>query len=150
MDKLDNKDKPENKDKPDNKDKLELIFDMQRRLDEDITRRHGLEHITPEEWIQKDVLAITAELGELLHEVNFKWWKNPKPVDKGALHEEMIDVLHFFVSMCLRAGLDADALFALYMAKNKENFDRQYGRSAKKGYDPSQRQDPGAAKGGAS
>jgi len=140
-------------DKLGNKDKLDIIFGLQKALDDDITRRHGLEHFTPEEWIQKDVLAITAELGELLHEVNFKWWKNPKPVDRAALHEEMIDVLHFFVSMCLRAGLDAEALFGLYIAKNKENFDRQYGRSAKKGYDPAERQEvPGqeAGEGGAS
>lgn len=146
-------DKRLNKDKLQNKDKLDIIFGLQKALDDDITRRHGLEHVSPEEWIQKDVLAIVAELGELLHEVNFKWWKNPKPVDRDALHVEMIDVLHFFVSMCLRAGLDAEALFDLYIAKNKENFDRQYGRSAKKGYDPAERREvPGqeAGEGGAS
>ena len=46
-----------------------------------------------------------------------------------------MDVLHFFVSLCLRSGMDAEELFERYCEKNKENFDRQYGRSAKKGYE---------------
>ena len=115
-------------------DRLEEIFAMQRALDQDIQSRRKLD-FTPEEWIQKDVLAITAELGELLSEVNFKWWKNPKPVNEAAVKEELIDVLHFFVSMCLRAGMSAEEMYELYMAKNKENFDRQYGRSSKTGYE---------------
>lgn len=89
-----------------NGDKLNVIFALQKSLDDDITTRRGLNHITPEEWIQRDVLAITAELGELLSEVNFKWWKNPKPIDQSAVKEELVDVLHFFISMCIRAGMD--------------------------------------------
>ncbi len=116
-------------------DKLEVIFQMQKGLDADIEARRGLQgRFTPEEWIQKDVLAIISELGELLDEVNFKWWKNEKPVDTRALQEEMVDVLHFFIGMCIRAGMDADTLFQIYTEKNKENYDRQYGRSAKAGY----------------
>ncbi len=116
-------------------DKLEVIFDLQKQLDTDITTRRHLEHITPHEWIQKDVLAMVAELGELLNEVNFKWWKNPKEIDQAAINEELVDVLHFFISMCIRAGMDAEELYRIYVEKNKENFDRQYGRSKKKGYE---------------
>jgi dimeric dUTPase (all-alpha-NTP-PPase superfamily) len=115
-------------------DKLEAIFAMQKTLNDDIVRLRSLEGITDEEWIRKNVLAMVSELGELLDEVNFKWWKNEKPVDGNAVREELVDILHFFISMCLKAGMDADALFEGYIAKNKENFDRQYGRSAKPGY----------------
>ncbi len=115
-------------------DKLEEIFSMQWALDEDIIERRGLHHFTMEEWIQKDVLAITSELAELLDEVNFKWWKNNKNVDMDAVKGEMVDLLHFFVSMCLKTGMDADELYRLYMEKNEENFARQNGLSAKKGY----------------
>lgn len=113
--------------------KLEIIFELQKALDTDIQNRRSLDY-TMEQWIQKDVLAMVSELAELLDEVNFKWWKNGKPVDEAALHGELVDILHFFVSMCIRAGLDADKLFEGYIAKNRENFDRQYGRSEKKGY----------------
>ena len=115
-------------------DKLEKIFEMQKLLDDDIAARRNLD-FTTEEWMQKEVLAILSELSEVLDEVNFKWWKNKKPLDTDALRGELVDILHFFVSMCIRSGMDADELFARYIEKNKENFDRQYGRSEKKGYE---------------
>ncbi|MBR4435309.1 MAG: dUTPase [Clostridia bacterium] len=116
-------------------DKLDTVFNMQKLLDEDIIRRRDLKY-SEEEWMQKEVLAMLSELSEVLDEVNFKWWKNKKPLDTEALQGELVDILHFFVSMCLHAGLDAERLFQKYVEKNKENFDRQYGRSDKKGYDP--------------
>ena len=115
-------------------DKLEKIFEMQKLLDDDIAARRNLD-FTTEEWMQKEVLAMLSELAEVLDEVNFKWWKNKKPLDTDALRGELVDILHFFVSMCIRSGMDADELFARYIEKNKENFDRQYGRSEKKGYE---------------
>ncbi|MEA4938196.1 hypothetical protein SDC9_135763 [bioreactor metagenome] len=115
-------------------DKLDVIFQLQQSLDEDIVARRNLD-FPKEVWMQKEVLAMISELSEVLDEVNFKWWKNPKPVDDAALKGELVDVLHFFVSMCLKSGMSAQELFELYKAKNQENFDRQYGRSQKQGYE---------------
>ena len=115
-------------------DKLERIFEMQNLLDTDIREKRNLE-FSKEEWMQKEVLAMLSELSEVLDEVNFKWWKNKKPVNDEALQGELVDILHFFVSMCLHAGLSAETLYEKYMLKNKANFDRQYGRSDKKGYE---------------
>ncbi len=115
-------------------DKLERIFEMQKMLDDDIAARRGLS-FSLEEWMQKEVLAMLSELSEVLDEVNFKWWKNKKPLDVDALQGELVDILHFFVSMCIKSGMDAEVLFKKYLEKNKENFDRQYGRSEKKGYE---------------
>lgn len=115
-------------------DKLDMIFQLQQSLDDDIATRRGLSY-PKEVWIQKEVLAMLSELSEVLDEVNFKWWKNPQPLDDAALKGELVDVLHFFVSMCLKSGMSAEELFALYREKNKENFDRQYGRSEKQGYE---------------
>ena len=115
-------------------DKLDVIFQLQQSLDEDIVARRNLD-FPKEVWMQKEVLAMISELSEVLDEVNFKWWKNPKPLDDAALKGELVDVLHFFVSMCLKSGMSAEELFDLYKAKNQENFDRQYGRSQKQGYE---------------
>lgn len=125
----------EAKDKPDfeKMDKLEKIFYMQKMFDDDLVKNRGL-NFSKEEWLQRQTLAMLSELSELLAEVNFKWWKNPKPLDDGAIKEELVDILHFFTGMCLRAGMDANELFNIYMKKNKENFDRQYGLSKKEGY----------------
>lgn len=115
-------------------DRLEMIFRLQKSLDEDIMERRHLE-FPYEVWMQKDILACMDELTELLNELNWKWWKNEKPLDHEAIQGELVDVLHFFVSMCIRSGMSAEDLFEGYIAKNRENFDRQYGRSQKKGYE---------------
>ena len=97
-------------------DRLDEIFRMQKALNDDIIARRHLEGISDTEWIQKQTLAMLSEMAEVLDEVNFKWWKNPKPVKHDALCEELVDVLHFYVSMCLKAGMDADELFRRYLA----------------------------------
>lgn len=118
-------------------DKLETIFHWQKKFDNELIERRGLQDITMEQWIQKETLAMLSELAELIDEVNFKWWKNPKEVDTEAVKEELVDILHFFVSMCHKTGMDADELCRRYMEKNKENFNRQNGLSEKKGYENS-------------
>ena len=115
-------------------DKLDIIFAMQEKFDQDVIKNRGLQGVTPEEWIQKQTLAMLSELAELIAEVNFKWWKNPKPVVTDNVREELVDILHFFVGMCNRSGMGSEELFARYIKKNEENFKRQYGMSAKPGY----------------
>lgn len=117
------------------KDKLDMIFELQEKFDQDVIKNRKLENIQPEEWIQKQTLAVMSELAELLNEVNFKWWKNPKEVNTMNVKEELIDILHFFVGMCNRIGMSSTELFKIYIEKNKENFKRQYGLSDKKGYE---------------
>ncbi|NLB91249.1 MAG: dUTPase [Clostridiales bacterium] len=119
------------------KDMLEHIFALQHSFQQELIEHRHLEGISPQEWIQKQTLAMISELAELLDEVNFKWWKNPKPVDAHALKEELVDILHFFVSMCLSAGMDAKELYDIYLEKNKENILRQEGKGKKDGYDVS-------------
>ena len=114
-------------------DKLDIIFDMQNKLDEFIREKRNL-NFSKEEWIQKEVLAMLSELSELLDEVNFKWWKNKKEIDDGKLKDELVDILHFFVAMCLISGMSSKELFERYLNKNDENFKRQFGKSAKEGY----------------
>ncbi len=116
-------------------DKLERIFEMQACFQNDLVNRRNLQDIPMEKWMQMQTLAMLSELAELIDEVNFKWWKNPKPVDGDRVKEELVDILHFFVSMCLNAGMSAEELYSRYIEKNQENFDRQNGLSQKKGYE---------------
>jgi dimeric dUTPase (all-alpha-NTP-PPase superfamily) len=116
-------------------DRLERIFQLQKAFNDELVTRRNLGDIPMEKWLQMQTLATISELSELLNEVNFKWWKNPKTVDHDALREELVDILHFFVSMCLSAGMDAQELYERYLKKNQENFDRQHGLSKKPGYE---------------
>lgn len=114
-------------------DRLAEIFQWQARFNQMIREERHLEW-DANTWIQKEALALMVELGEVVEEARFKWWKNAAPVDREKLHEELVDVLHFFISMCLDAGLDAESLYQGYLKKNQENFRRQQGLSDKPGY----------------
>lgn len=116
------------------KDKLEHIFELQKVFDDYLISQRNLDFDTST-WIQKEILAIISELAELLDEVNFKWWKNPKELDSEAIAEELVDILHFFVSICIKAGVKPEDLYKVYLRKNKENFARQKGTSTKHGYE---------------
>lgn len=119
----------------DNLDMLQVIFDLQKKFDDEIVQKRNLTDIAPEMWIQKEILAMLSELAELLDEVNFKWWKNPKEINYENIKGELIDILHFFASMCLKVGMTAPEVYERYIQKNQENFLRQYGKSAKTGYE---------------
>ena len=114
-------------------DKLDRIFQLQGRFDAELIKRRHIPEIPWNEWIQKEVLAMVSELGELLDEVSFKWWKD-ETIDPEAVKEELVDILHFFVSMCIKAGISSEELYMAYIKKNEENFARQEGRSEKTGY----------------
>ena len=94
-----------------NMDKLETIFMMQQALNDDIVRIRHLENVTPDEWHQKLTLAMISEMAEALDGTDWKWWKNKKDLGEDYLKEEIVDMLHFLVSMSLRSGMDADELF---------------------------------------
>ena len=78
-------------------------------------------------------IHLTQELHELLYEIpHFKPWKDYSGMSLFDSYKswykaskELIDMLHFFLNICLALGLDADNLYDMYMAKNKENHKRQ-------------------------
>ncbi len=115
-------------------DKLDTLFKMQAALDGYIRDKRNLNY-SRGEWVCKKAQALSVELSEVLEEAQYKWWKNYGEIDEAKLKEEIVDVLHFFLGMCIDAGLTSDELFEIYLKKNKENYDRQNGLSAKKGYE---------------
>lgn len=115
-------------------DKLDVLFEMQAGLDGYIREKRGLNY-SKGEWVCKKAMALMVELGEVVSEAQYKWWKNYSDIDEAALKEEIVDVLHFFLGMCIDSGMTADELFDIYLKKNKENYDRQNGLSLKKGYE---------------
>lgn len=88
------------------KDMLKEIFRLQEKFDQAVVEHRGLE-FPREVWIQKEILALISELAEVLDEVNFKWWKDPKEIDSERLKEEIVDVLHFFSSACVSRPVSA-------------------------------------------
>ena len=106
---------------------LQEIFDEQIRLNEKINPELYTEISDPEIKRQRFLqfeLALRQESAEAIDSLNWKWWKKDDD-DWGNIKIELVDMLHFWVSMCTIAGLDADDVINLYLKKNQLNHKRQ-------------------------
>ena len=110
-------------------DMLEKIFALQKNLNDEITSKRNL-NMSRNDWLIKWCLAVFSETNEVLNELNWKQWTNDKPLSMLNIQEEIVDLLHFIVSMALTSGMTANDLFDGYVAKNEENHDRQEGKVA--------------------
>lgn len=116
-------------DKP---DRLAIMLNMQSELQE---KHFGarVEELEGEERIQfvKDMhIALTDELHEALGEIGWKPWATSKHFNEDAFKGELIDAWHFFMNLCIVAGMDAEELFERYLSKHNVNVSRQ-----EEGYD---------------
>ncbi len=111
--------------------RFKQLFELQRKIDEFISETHGISRGDKKEWIDRLTTAMIEEAVEVKEYSDWKWWKNQRELDESALKEEMVDVLHFWLSLCVRMGWSAEEMFAVYQAKNLENFNRQKGLSTK-------------------
>lgn len=88
-------------------------------------------------WIGGYLKALMEEGRELSEEVPWKWWSK-ETLDMEAIRVEIVDMLHFWISLALVSGMDASEVHRLYLLKNEVNHRRQdagYDASAKTGRD---------------
>lgn len=76
------------------------------------------------EWLGRYLQALDDESRELKEELLWKWWSKDH-LDMQNIRVEIIDQLHFWMSLAMTAGLDAEAVFRIYMQKNAVNHARQ-------------------------
>lgn len=77
--------------------KLQELLRKQKELDNHIITKHNL---IESELFDKRVLACLVELGEQANEsATFKYWKLNKVEDRKKVSEELVDVLHFLLSV---------------------------------------------------
>lgn len=84
-------------------------------------------------WLGKYLTALDDESRELRDELLWKWWSKDS-LDMQNIRVEIIDQLHFWMSLALTAGLSAEDVFDVYMQKNAVNHARQendYSKSSK-------------------
>jgi len=129
-------------------DKLEELFRLQETLNnfvfskQDLRDKNGKvltmaalrEQVQSEEplgsntevnqWLRKYLEALNDESRELGEELLWKWWSKDK-LDMQNIRIEIVDQLHFWLSLAMTAGMDAEKVFDIYMQKNKVNIERQ-------------------------
>jgi NTP pyrophosphatase (non-canonical NTP hydrolase) len=121
-------------------DMLDTIFLAQQELIEkyhDIEKGRGALVVDPEsfgdldyrftQWRIKDLaFRCIEELTEATNVLKNKPWKQSEvPTDKVHFYEELADALHFYVELCITAGMDAEDLARIYHRKHAVNKFRQ-------------------------
>ncbi len=76
------------------------------------------------EWLTKYLVALDDESRELREELLWKWWSKDT-LNMQNIRVEIIDQLHFWVSLAMSAGMTADDVNSIYEQKWKKNFERQ-------------------------
>lgn len=135
---------PEN---PISSDKLDRLFAMQTELNDRIFTKKDLRdregktlkmatliesarkgelgpNTEVNEWLGKYLTALDDEGRELREELLWKWWSKDK-LDMQNIRVEIVDQLHFWISLALTSGMDANMVFDAYMQKNAINHQRQ-------------------------
>lgn len=116
-----------------NPDKLDEIFRMQEALN----LRIGVDtrHMTDEQrqqWTLNYCRAMSQEVAELTDSVPWKWWAKYQTFDKQNARVEVVDMLHFLVSLALVLEMTPEDFYAAYAKKHSVNLARQDTGYAKK------------------
>jgi putative phosphoesterase len=107
-------------------DKLAEIFSLQKLLN----RRIGVDtdHMTEAErqqWILNYCRAMVQEVAELTDCVPWKWWASYQKFDRQNARVEIVDLLHFIISLAQVMEITPDELFEAYTKKHIVNLARQ-------------------------
>ncbi len=107
-------------------DRLEELF----RLQEQLNKRIGVDtrNMTDserQEWVLNYCRAMSQELAELTDSVPWKWWAKYQTFDKQNARVEVIDLLHFLISLAQVLEMDADDFYRAYTKKHEVNVSRQ-------------------------
>ena len=112
-------------------DRLSDIFHHQWKLQEIMPRTPSREFYD-QEYININILAIMDELAEFMRETRWKnpgdvkyGWKQHQQLNREEAKNELVDLFHFFINLCIGIGMNADELYEKYVKKRKENVRRQ-------------------------
>ncbi|MGE4170053.1 MAG: dUTPase [Candidatus Margulisiibacteriota bacterium] len=106
---------------------LQAVFDKQIELNKRINPDLYTDIQDPEirkKWFMQFELALRQESAEAIDSLGWKWWKKGED-DWDNIKIELVDMLHFWVSMCTISGMNAQEVFELYFKKNDLNHKRQ-------------------------
>jgi dimeric dUTPase (all-alpha-NTP-PPase superfamily) len=110
----------------DKSDRLSEIFRLQRELNLRIgVDTAGMSDTERQQWLLNYCLAVRQEIAELTDCVPWKWWAKYQKFDKQNARVEIVDLLHFLVSLAQVMELTPDDIFEAYTKKHRVNLDRQ-------------------------
>lgn len=108
-------------------DRLHKMFELQRAMQEKNfgSDPYQLEGDTRLQFYKDMHIALVDELHEALGEMGWKPWATSKHFNEAAVQGELVDAFHFFMNLCMTAGMTPGMLFEKYQAKRAKNIKRQ-------------------------
>ncbi len=109
-----------------NPDRLEEIFQLQEALNLKIgVNTSSMTDEQREMWVLNYCRAMSQELAELTDSVPWKWWAKYQKFDKQNAKVEVVDLLHFLISIAQVLGMSSEDIYQSYTKKHQVNLDRQ-------------------------
>jgi len=109
-------------------DKLDTIFELQKKFNKSVgvdTDEISKDEQLQQQWILNYCRAVQQEIAELTDCCRWKWWAKYQEFDKQNAKVEIVDLVHFVISLAQVLGMTPDDLYQSYLKKNKINFKRQ-------------------------
>jgi len=107
-------------------DQWQELFRMQKALNERIgVFTETLDDAGKTQWVLNYCRAMSQELAELTDSVPWKWWAKYQKFDAQNARVEVVDLLHFLISLAQVLGMSAEDVFQAYLKKNEVNLKRQ-------------------------
>ena len=99
---------------------------MQRALNERIgVRTEGMSVEDKTQWLLNYCRAMSQEIAELTDSVPWKWWAKYQKFDKQNARVEVIDLLHFLISIAQVLEMTPADFYEAYAKKHQVNLSRQ-------------------------
>jgi len=116
-----------------NKDKLDMLFDIQYGFQNELG---NLERIKDpkkkQEFVNQTILAIHEEAVEVMKESAYNnpnyvefGWKKYQEWNEENFKEEIIDLMHFVINLCVAVNMKSYEFYKIFINKNKKNYIRQ-------------------------
>jgi putative phosphoesterase len=107
-------------------DKLGGIFFLQKLLNKRIgVDTDHMDEKQRQQWLLNYCRAMSQEVAELTDCVPWKWWASYQKFDKQNARVEIVDLLHFLVSLAQVMEISHEELFEAYTKKHLVNLQRQ-------------------------
>ena len=99
---------------------------MQKALNERIgVRTDAMSEADRVQWVLNYCRAMSQEIAELTDSVPWKWWAKYQKFDEQNARVEVVDLVHFLISLAQVLGMSAEDVFQAYVKKNEVNLRRQ-------------------------
>jgi dimeric dUTPase (all-alpha-NTP-PPase superfamily) len=99
-------------------DKLDMMFLLQKDLQKQFNVKFD------QNYKNMMVLAAIDELTEFLHETPWKPWKKNQVLNNDKAQDELVDLFHFFMNLCISSDMTPDILYKKYLDKQNTNVQR--------------------------